>query len=248
VETKSSDRWYSGRVDQEVTLVRWGHWGQPVLLFPTAGGDAEEVERMGVVEAISPLIEAGRIKVYSCDSVAGRALVARWGSIEHRCWLLNGFEEYVINEVVPAIRADCGGQSLEVISAGASIGAFNAVAVACRYPHAFRAAIGMSGTYDLETLLGFTGNEDFYFASPWRFVPGLEGPLLDRLRTRFILMAYGEGRWESPRDNWRMADIVGAKGVPNRVDVWGPEWDHDWPTWRSMLPVYLNELVPEQDP
>jgi len=41
-----------------------------------------------------------------------------------------------------------------------------------------------------------------------------------------------------------MADILGAKGVPNRVDVWGPEWDHDWPTWRAMLPVYLDELVP----
>jgi|GEM_PF-6727019 len=34
---KTSDRWYSGRVGQEVTLVRWGHWGQLVLLFPTPG-------------------------------------------------------------------------------------------------------------------------------------------------------------------------------------------------------------------
>ena len=104
----------------------------------------------------------------------------------------------------------------------------------------------MSGTYDLERLLGFQGNEDFHFASPYRFVPGLEGPLLDRLRTRFILMAYGEGRWEDPGEAWRMADRLGVKGVPNRVDVWGPEWDHDWPTWRAMLPVYLDELLPEE--
>jgi len=125
-----------------------------------------------------------------------------------------------------------------------SVGAFNALAVVCRYPHHFGAAIGMSGAYDLESLIGFPGNEDFYFASPYRFVPGLDGPQLDRLRRRFILMAYGQGRWENPGHNWRMADILGAKGAPNRVDVWGPEWDHDWPTWRAMLPVYLDELVP----
>jgi len=142
---------------------------------------------MGVIGAIWPLIEAGRVKVYSCDSVAGRALAAGWGSIEHRCWLMNGFEDYVASEVVPAIRADCGGRDIEVISAGA----FNALAVVCRYPHHFRAAIGMSGAYDLESLIGFPGNEDFYFASPYRFVPGLDGPQLDRLRRRFILMAYG---------------------------------------------------------
>jgi esterase/lipase superfamily enzyme len=242
---KTSSRWYSDRVGLDINLVRWGHFGRPVLLFPTAGGDAEEVERMGVIGAIWPLIEAGRIKVYSCDSVAGRALAGKTGSVEHRCWLLNGFEEYVANEVIPAIHEDCGGTPLDVISAGASIGAFNAVAVACRYPHAFLAAIGMSGTYNLERLLGFEGNADFYFSSPLRFLPNLEGPQLDQLRGRFILMAYGEGRWENPDEAWRMADVLGAKGVPNRIDVWGQEWDHDWATWREMLPMYLNELVPE---
>ncbi len=244
MEIKTSTSWHSTRVDHRITLVRWGHWGQPVLLFPTAGGDAEEVERMGVIGAIWPLIEAGRVKVYSCDSIAGRALAAGWGSVEHRCRLLNGFEEYVADEVVPAIRTDCQDGAARVISAGASIGAFNAVAVACRYPWAFRAALGMSGTYDLERLLGFKGTEDYYFSAPLSFVPGLDGPALQALRGSFILMAYGEGRWENPDEAWRMAGVLGAKGVPNRVDVWGPEWDHDWQTWREMLPKYLNELVP----
>ena len=34
-----------------MTVARWGHWGAPVLLFPTAGGDAEEIERMQVIGA-----------------------------------------------------------------------------------------------------------------------------------------------------------------------------------------------------
>lgn len=240
---KTASRWFSPRVGEEIDLVRWGHFGAPVLLFPTAGGDAQEVERMGLIGAVWPLIEAGRIKVYSCDSVAGRALAAGWGTVDYRCALLNGFQEYVAHEVVPAIRSDCHDDSIEVIAAGASIGAFNALAVACRYPWLFRAAICMSGTYDLERLLGFTGTTDYYFSAPLSFLPGLEGRLLETLRRRFILIAYGEGRWESPEDAWRMAGVLGEKGVPNRVDVWGAEWDHDWPTWQAMLPRYLDDLV-----
>ena len=39
---KSVTRWNSPRVERETTLARWGMVGTPVLLFPTAGGDAEE--------------------------------------------------------------------------------------------------------------------------------------------------------------------------------------------------------------
>lgn len=242
--TKTASRWHSPRLDQEISLVRWGHWGQPVLVFPTAGGDAEEIERMQMIAALRPLIDGGRIKVYSCDSLAGRALAAKWGSIEARCRLLDRFEECVAEEIVPAIRTDCKAGDIEVVSAGASIGAFKAVAVMTRYPWLFRTAIGMSGTYDLEAFMEFQGTDDYYFSSPLNFLPNLgPGALLDQLRTRFAILAYGQGRWESPDESWRLAHILGAKGIPNRVDPWGPEHDHDWPTWRRMLPAYLDELV-----
>jgi esterase/lipase superfamily enzyme len=242
---KTASSWYSDRIEQEVRLVRWGHWGHPVLVFPTAGGDADEIERMHLVGALWPLIEAGRIKVYSCDNIAGRAFAARLGTVEYRCALLNRFQECIAREVVPAIRTDCRDAGAEVIVAGASLGAFMAVAVACRYPWLFRAAIGMSGSYDLERVFGMQGTEDYYFATPLSFVPNLHGgSLLDALRHRFVIFAYGGGRWETPEDSWRLAGVLGDKGIPNRVDPWGPEYDHDWPAWRAMLPGYIEELVP----
>ena len=79
------------------------------------------------------------------------------------------------SEVVPAIRTDCRDEGVEVIATGASLGAFMAVAVACRYPWLFRAAVGMSGSYDLERLFGFAGTGDYYFATPMSFVPNLGG-------------------------------------------------------------------------
>ena len=64
---KTIERWHSDRLEQEFTVARWGHFGVPVLVFPTAGGDAEEIERHHLVDACGELLEAGRVKIYSCD-------------------------------------------------------------------------------------------------------------------------------------------------------------------------------------
>ena len=243
-DLRVSERWFSDRLQQQVTVMRWGLFGRPVLVFPSAGGDAGEIERHGLVDACGPLLADGRIKLYSVDSVAGQAMVRKEGSVEHRLWLLNQFHEFVRWEVVPAIHADLGGQAIDVITAGASIGAFNAVATLCRYPDVFAAAIGMSGSYQIDRFYGEAWNQDLYFSAPLQFLPGLQGPQLDRLRQRWIILASGEGEWEDVGESWQMADALGAKGIPNRVDNWGPGWAHQWPTWRRMLPQYLHELVP----
>jgi esterase/lipase superfamily enzyme len=237
------ERWYSSRLQQDITVVRWGTFGAPVLVLPSAGGDAEEIERNGLVDACGPLLADGRVKLYSADSVAGQAMVMKTGSVQYRMWLLNQFHECVRWEMVPAIHADLGNKAIDVIAAGASIGAFNAVAVLCRYPDVFAAAVGMSGSYRIERFYDEAWSPDLYYAAPLQFLPGLEGPQLDRLRQRRVVLASGEGEWEDIGSSWRMADALGAKGIPNRVDNWGPQWAHQWPTWRRMLPQYLDELT-----
>ena len=78
-----------------------------------------------------------------------------------------------------------------MITTGASIGAFNAVAVLCRYPDVFRAAIGMSGTYRVERFYDEAWTQDLYFSAPLQFLPGLDGAGLDRLRQRQVMLASG---------------------------------------------------------
>ncbi|MEA2638425.1 MAG: hypothetical protein QOE18_1482, partial [Chloroflexota bacterium] len=57
---KRRERWYSERLGSDVTVARWGHFGKPVIVFPTAGGDAEEIERMWLVDSVGEYLEAGR--------------------------------------------------------------------------------------------------------------------------------------------------------------------------------------------
>jgi esterase/lipase superfamily enzyme len=235
-------RWYSERLQCETNLVRWGTMGQPLLLFPTAGGDAEEIERFLVIKVLEPLIWAGRIKVYSCDSVAGRAWFTQAGSPEHRMWLQHQFHQYVKHEVVPAIRMDCRSPDIGIWAAGSSIGAFHSVAVVCRFPDIFHRALAMSGTYNLMRFIEVDNYSEAYFvSSPLQFVPTLAGRHLEEVQKRLIVLASGAGRAENMGESWAMANVLGKKGIPNRVDAWGPEWHHDWPTWRAMLPKYLDE-------
>jgi esterase/lipase superfamily enzyme len=116
------------------------------------------------------------------------------------------------------------------------------VAVLCRFPHLFEAAICLSGTYRLQRFLDGQFSEDLYLSSPLDFLPGLEGPQLEMLRQRQVILASGEGAWEDIGESWAVADALGRKGVPNRVDSWGPEFEHDWSTWWRMLPQYLDEV------
>jgi esterase/lipase superfamily enzyme len=236
--------WSSDRLPSAARVARWGHYGRPVLLFPTAGGDFEEVERHGLVAALSPLIDAGRIKVYSVDSVAGRQWIDPQHSPEYGSRVQSMFDAFIYHELVPLIRHDCASTNIEIVTAGASIGAFNAVAMLCRHPDAFRLAIGMSGTYDLSRYVEGHWNDDFYYSSPLHYLPGLgESGQLDALRQRMVILASGSGRWENIGESWAMARVLGARGVPNRVDDWGSDFEHDWPTWWRMLPQYLSELA-----
>lgn len=244
--SKERSTWFSNRVQEEVTLVRYGVVGTPVLVFPTAGGDAEEGERFHLIDAIAESIEDLKVKAYSVDSIAGKAWVKQGASMAQAARVQNQFDEVIVREVVPAIRQDCGGdESLEIVVAGASIGAFNALAALCRHPEIFSKAICMSGTYDLRKFLKGPINQDYVRSSPLHFVPQLaeDSEQLAKLKERFVLLTHGKGRYESPEESWRVADTLGARGIPNRVDEWDEEWAHDWVTWREMLPKYLAEFV-----
>jgi len=239
---KVTERWYSERVQRPITVCRWGQFGQPVLILPTAGGDAEEIERWHMITVLGPLIDAGKIKVYSCDSVAGQALVTQEGSPRHRMWLQNMFQQAIRHEVVPAIRKDCNQPDIEIWASGASFGAFHAVAVQCRWPDVFSKTLAMSGTYELKRFFQTDDvSEDFVVSSPLHFMHLLGGRHLDVLRTRYIHFASGEGKAEALWESWWMANALGKAGVPNRVDSWGPSYPHDWLTWRAMMPQILGE-------
>lgn len=231
---------------REITFARYGIEGTPLLLFPTAGGDAEEPERFHLIDAVGDFIKDLRLKVYCVDSIAGQAWVKECETLADAARAQNRFDECLYREVAPAIHRDCGGDAGLIWTAGASIGAFNALALTCRHPDVFGTAICMSGTYNMDKFLPGQKTRDYYASSPLDFVGDLEGKHLELLKERFILLAHGQGDYEEPEQSWKVERVLGPKGIPNRVDAWGKEWRHDWVTWRKMLPQFLGELLPQK--
>ena len=229
---------------RDLTFVRYGISGTPLLLFSTAGGDAEEPERFHLIDAVSDFIEDLRLKVYCVDSVAGQAWLNECDTLEQAALAQNRFDACLMREVVPAIHRDCGGDGGLIWTSGASIGAFNALSLLCRHPETFSTAICMSGTYNMNKFLEGRITRDYYESSPLDFVPDLEGEQLELLKQRFVLLAHGQGAYEEPEQSWSVEKVLGSKGIPNRVDAWGEEWRHDWVTWRKMLPQFLGEFLP----
>ncbi len=220
-------------------MARWGHFGTPVLIFPTAGGDFEEIERFNLIAALDPLITQGRIKAYSIDGIAVRA----WLSATRSPWecgqLQARYDSYVYGEILQRIREDCHDARIEPIVVGASVGAAIAIHTVCRHPDSFRSVISMSGLFDVPIGCGRDGTP----VSLLQSISSLDPAHLEQLRQRQVLLGCGEGDYESPGDSERLSEALGSRGVPCRLRLWGTERDHAWSTWREMLPPMLSELL-----
>jgi esterase/lipase superfamily enzyme len=226
------------------TVIAYGHYGRPFLVFPSEQGRAWDFETHGMIEAVRPLIEAGRVKLYCVDSFDEHSWSNRSVSTEERARRHGGYESWIVHDVVPSIHADCGGP-LEVATLGCSLGAFHAVLFALRRADLFPLAVGMSGNYDPSTWHGWGERGDAaYFANPVDFVPNLHGDHLDWLRGRLsVLLVVGQGQWEDSTGSLpstrHFAEVLRGKGIRCELDVWGHDVPHDWPSWRAQLAHHL---------
>ncbi|MEA2460858.1 MAG: hypothetical protein QOH90_1035, partial [Actinomycetota bacterium] len=117
---------YSPAIEADGALIAYGHYGRPVLVFPSQQGHSTDYEERGMIASVAGLIEAGRAKVYCVDSFdSGSWDVPGNHTLEERAQLHGLYEDWIINQVVPFIFEDCGGPA-EIITTGCSFGAYHA--------------------------------------------------------------------------------------------------------------------------
>lgn len=219
----------------------YGHYGFPLLMFPTAAADFEEYERFYLIHVMRPWIEAGKVKVYSIDSVNGYTWMNSKAHPAERAYKHNFYEAYVMKEVVPFIWNHQGGRQ-GIITSGASMGAYHAMNFLLKHPDVFDGTIAMSGAYDLRPWVGDYMDDNVYFNSPFAYLKNLNDPwYLGHLRSkRHIHILTGQGAYEAPGQSKHLSYLLSMKGIPHNLDLWGHDMPHDWPTWRKMMPLYLE--------
>jgi len=222
-----------------------GHWGRPVLWFPSEGGAPWDFEANGMLDAIRPAIDDGRITVFCVPSFDGSS----WSAV-----------------VMPLTdrRATTGATRLDHLAGravhprslwragrrgnrGPSLGAFHAVLFALRHPHVFGRAVAFSGNYDPWSWRGWgPADDETYYSCPLQFCQvttvdtwtscgrGSSSPSSSAVaggRTR-------RGQLLDPR----AGRGAGEAADPTRVLCVGPRMPHDWPSWRAQAAIYLPAL------
>ena len=224
--------WYTHRLDRHMELLAFGHAGTPVLAFPTSRNRFFEYEDHGVIQVLSPKIEAGQLQVFCVDSIDNESWYNKSIHPHDRVRRQIAYEEYVLYEVVPFIRGVNGAQQISLT--GCSLGAYQALNFTLRHPDVASACISMSGSFDMKPFMDGYYDDYFYFNNPVDYLPGTTDTwFLDRYRPiRFVL---GVGDWDiCLGENRRMADILEAKQIPRWLDVWTGGELHDWPLWQRM--------------
>ena len=180
-------------------LIRYGHFGRPVLVFPSEQGRAWDYENNGMVGAVADLIEAGRVKLYCVDSFDHLTWSDRSVPLEERARRHGAYESWITDQVVAGdrrglARAPATSSRPAAAWAPTTRSTSRSSAPTCSRS---RSASPATTTRRSGTAWGERGDAT-YFNNPTDYVPNLDGDHLDWLRGRvFVVLTVGQGAWET---------------------------------------------------
>ena len=229
-------KWYSPALGRDMEMLVFGHGGAPYIVFPTSMGAFHEYENRGMIDAVRDKYENGALQAFCVDSVDRESWYNKWVHPYHRVRRHIEYERYILDEVVPLVRNRNWGA---LGTTGCSFGAYHAANLAFRHPGVISHLVTMSGAFDIKQFLDGYYDDNCYFNCPVDYLPNMNDAwYLDQHRRMRIVLATGE--WDiCLGENRRLSGILGAKGIPHWLDVWGDRTKHDWPWWQAMARKFL---------
>lgn len=232
-------RWHSALLGRDMELLVFGHAGARVIAFPPRCGRFYDYENEGLVGTLGHHIKQGWVQLICVDSIDDEAFYNNWCHPRDRVLRHIQYERYILDEVLPLSRSLNGNPFLT--SLGCSFGAYHAMNIALRHPHAFGRVVALSGRYDLtrscdgfRNLLDAHYDQDVYFNMPNHYMINIgDKGMLDAIRRLDIKMVIGE---YDPffEDNRRLSEILWQKGIWHQFRVWSGR-AHSFRRWREML-------------
>jgi len=131
-------RWHSHRLGREMGVRVHGHYGTPLLVFPTSGGNEWEYENMHMVGALAHQIDGGRVKLFCVDSVNNESWYNQAAHPRHRSYVQAMYDAYIASEVAPFIRSQCQNPDISIATTGSSFGAYHAANTLLKHPEMFK--------------------------------------------------------------------------------------------------------------
>jgi esterase/lipase superfamily enzyme len=235
--------WHSPRLGRGMGIAVYGHYGAPIVVFPTSGGDEYEYAGQGMIGALAPWIDAGRVKFFCVSSVNNQSWLDKAAHPRHRSYMQAMYDAYIAEEVVPFIHQHCQTAGIGITTTGASFGAYHAANSLLKHPDKFKRCLAQSGVYDIRRYMDGDNDDNCYFNNPVDYVANLSDPwYFGHLASCDIRLVTGSGPWEDKGPTYRLSEVLAARGIGHSVDDWGPDGGHDWPYWKRQMSEYLERL------
>lgn len=232
----------SPALGRRVHVWAFGHFGMPLVVFPSNAGIAHEWQHSGMIDALAPLLAAGRVKIYCPESNVSRSFSGE-GPVGERMRQHAAYEHFVLETLVPFIRADCRLPEARMVATGCSMGALYAALFTLKHPEVFSQAVCFSGRY--RTSLEGVSSDALYFNDPLAFVPNLSGGALARVRQQaHLTLVVGRGAHEGAciPETLELAGALRHRGIPHHLAVWGQDSRHDYVWWQRQARHYLGQV------
>lgn len=230
-------QWYSPILNRNMELLVFGHAGARMIVFPTSQGRFFDYEDRGMIWALQDQIEQGNLQVYTVDSVDAESFYCSWAHPSGRIQRHIQYDQYITEEVLPFTQAH--NHDPFVIVHGCSFGAYHAINYGLRHPDLVGRTIGLSGKYDIRSMLDDYYDENVYFNNPVDYIPNEYDPArLQMLQRLDIIIAIGDQdpHYQNNRD---LSNALWSKGIWHALRVWDG-WAHDWPYWQQMIRWYVG--------
>ena len=228
---------------KDMPVAIYGHFGTPVMVFPTATQDFEEYERQGMLETLRDFIESGMVKLYCVSAINADSWTNRSIHPGERAYRQALYDRHVVEELVPLIYADCRSPGLPIATIGSSFGAYHAANELLKHPDIFRWCIGMSGIYNVSNYFDGHYDENCFENNPPDYIPKLkDAERIKSLHRCSINIICGQGPWERVEWSRELPALLARKGIPHNFDLWGQDVAHDWPWWKLQLRMYFPRL------
>lgn len=243
---KSFHKFSNNFMGREFYLWSYGHYGVPVLVFPSAAGMAHEWESEGMIALLAPLINDGKVKLFCPESNVANTWNNKNAHPADFIKAHQAYEHFIVNHIVPWIYHECHTDKIPLATTGVSMGAYYAVNHALKYPHIFKTCFGMSGRYDISSFTHGFMNEDLYFNNPIAYLSNMDGEALEHVKSNsnFILTC-GRGAYESGclEETIQLGEIMQNKGMDVICDIWGTDSVHDWNAWKQHTVKHFSHVI-----
>lgn len=226
---------YSHILGMNLKVEITGHYGYPILMFPTSQGQYTQNHDFKLNESINWFIEQGKVKLYNIETIDKYSFYDDTIPPSERIRNYELYMQFLIREFVPHLQALHSEHRIAV--AGASFGGYHAANFAFRFPDVVSHMFCLSGAFSIRNFMDGFSNDLVYFNCPREFMANEESWKFNHMH--IVLSTSDEDICLN--QTREMANILSGKGINHWYDE--RKWiSHDWPLWRMVFPVFIGRF------